>query len=210
MRLRPVHMQCTRRVHAVYAQCACSVRAVRDATIPSAGGCPSTRGSTGAWATGSARCARLVKRPPSAGPELGPCTSSGHPWRLWAPLAALGGSTLPWGEAEPPGAPSPPPRSPIPLPLSTQALVGVLAFAVRGALNVDLFSTYMEAAVGISIMVIGLSGIAEAREWSREHDDGPTESNAHHDIEVILESDREQSVRLPPVYLHTLCLLWPR
>ena len=107
--------------------------------------------------------------------------------------------------------PHPPPRrGPTPLPLSTQALVGALAFAVRGALNVDLFSTYMEAAVGISIMVIGLSGIAEAREWSREHDDGPTESNAHHDIEVILESDREQSVRLPPVYLHTLCLLWPR
>ena len=73
------------------------------------------------------------------------------------------------------------------------ALVGALAFAVRGALNVDLFSTYMEAAVGISIMVIGLSGIAEAREWSREHDDGPTESNAHHDLDVILESDREQS-----------------
>jgi len=31
-------------------------------------------------------------------------------------------------------------------PLPTQALVGALAFAVRGALNVDLFSTYMEAA----------------------------------------------------------------
>ena len=59
--------------------------------------------------------------------------------------------------------------------------------------------------MGVSIMVIGLSGIAEAREWSREHDDGPTESNAHHDMEVILESDREQSVRLPPVYLHKRC-----
>ena len=142
-----------------------------DAAVSSAGGCPSTRGSTGAWATASARCASMVKTPPT------------HP---------------------------PPRRGPTPLPLSTQALVGALAFAVRGALNVDLFSTYMEAAVGISIMVIGLSGIAEAREWSREHDDGPTESNAHHDIEVILESDREQSVRLPPVYLYTLCLLWPR
>ena len=43
------------------------------------------------------------------------------------------------------------------------ALVGALAFAVRGALNLDVLSTYMEAAVGISIMVIGLSGIAEAR-----------------------------------------------
>ena len=74
------------------------------------------------------------------------------------------------------------------------ALVGALAFAVRGALNVDLFSTYMEAAVGISIMVIGLSGIAEAREWSREHVDGPTASNAHHDLDVILETEREQSV----------------
>ena len=43
------------------------------------------------------------------------------------------------------------------------ALVGALAFMIRGALNVDLFSTYMEAAVGVSIMVIGLSGISEAR-----------------------------------------------
>eukprot|EP00964_Phaeocystis_antarctica_P039669 scaffold22688_cov55-Phaeocystis_antarctica.AAC.3 len=90
VRLRPVHMQCTRRVHAVYAQCACSVRAVRDAIIPSAGGCPSTRGSTGAWATGSARCARLVKRPP-----LG--RTRARPLRLLrAPLAALGAPGDSW------------------------------------------------------------------------------------------------------------------
>ena len=41
------------------------------------------------------------------------------------------------------------------------ALVGAIAFCIRDALNIDVFSTYMEAAVGISIMVIGLSGIAE-------------------------------------------------
>lgn len=71
------------------------------------------------------------------------------------------------------------------------ALVGALAFCIRDALNVDVFSTYMEAAVGLSIMVIGLSGIAEAREWSREHEAGPTEFNAKHDLDVIIDSASE-------------------
>jgi len=47
-------------------------------------------------------------------------------------------------------------------------LVGMLAFAVRGALNLELFSSYMEAAVGISIMIIGANGIRESREWASE------------------------------------------
>ncbi|KAL1512102.1 hypothetical protein AB1Y20_005373 [Prymnesium parvum] len=48
------------------------------------------------------------------------------------------------------------------------ALVGALAFAARGALNIDAYSTYMEAAVGLSIMVIGANGVREAREWTAE------------------------------------------
>ena len=48
------------------------------------------------------------------------------------------------------------------------ALVGALAFAARGALNIDSYALYMEAAVGLSIMVIGANGVREAREWSDE------------------------------------------
>ena len=47
-------------------------------------------------------------------------------------------------------------------------LVGALAWAVRGALNLEVFSSYMEAAVGISIMIIGVNGIRESREWATE------------------------------------------
>ena len=43
-------------------------------------------------------------------------------------------------------------------------LVGLLAFLVRGALNLDALSAYMEAAVGISIIIIGANGVREARE----------------------------------------------
>ena len=49
------------------------------------------------------------------------------------------------------------------------ALVGALAFAVRGALNIDAFSVYMEAVVGVSIVIIGANGVREAREWASEH-----------------------------------------
>ncbi|KAL3892754.1 MAG: hypothetical protein SGPRY_014819, partial [Prymnesium sp.] len=48
------------------------------------------------------------------------------------------------------------------------ALVGALAFAARGALNIDAYSTYMEAIVGLSIMIIGANGVREAREWTDE------------------------------------------
>lgn len=48
------------------------------------------------------------------------------------------------------------------------ALVGAIAFAARGALNIDAYSNYMEAAVGLSIMIIGANGVREAREWSEE------------------------------------------
>ncbi|EOD32487.1 hypothetical protein EMIHUDRAFT_230829 [Emiliania huxleyi CCMP1516] len=44
-------------------------------------------------------------------------------------------------------------------------LVGLLAFLVRGALNLDAICVYMEAAVGISILIIGVNG---AREWSSD------------------------------------------
>jgi len=50
------------------------------------------------------------------------------------------------------------------------ASVGALAFAVRGALNLDLFSSYMEAAVGLSIMIIGANGVREAREWDTDEE----------------------------------------
>lgn len=63
------------------------------------------------------------------------------------------------------------------------ALVGALAFAVRGALNLDALSLYMEAAVGVSIIVIGANGVREAREWSTEYE-GPTEKAKQHSIEV--------------------------
>lgn len=51
------------------------------------------------------------------------------------------------------------------------ALVGALAFAVRGALNLDALSGYMEAAVGLSIIIIGLNGVRESREWATEHEE---------------------------------------
>lgn len=47
-------------------------------------------------------------------------------------------------------------------------LVGLLAFLVRGALNLDAICVYMEAAVGISILIIGVNGVREAREWSSD------------------------------------------
>jgi len=46
------------------------------------------------------------------------------------------------------------------------ALVGVLGFALRGVLNLQAISPYMDAAVGTSIMVIGFTGFREAREWA--------------------------------------------
>ena len=55
------------------------------------------------------------------------------------------------------------------------ALVGALAFAVRGALNLDVLSTYMEAAVGISIIIIGANGVRESAEWGADHDKAPSE-----------------------------------
>ena len=45
-------------------------------------------------------------------------------------------------------------------------LVGMIAFALRGALNLHAFAPYMEAAVGVSIVVIGITGYREAREWA--------------------------------------------
>ena len=63
------------------------------------------------------------------------------------------------------------------------ALVGALAFAVRGALNLNALSRYMEAAVGISIIIIGANGIREAREWNTDHE-GPTEVAKQHSLEV--------------------------
>ena len=65
------------------------------------------------------------------------------------------------------------------------ALVGALAFAVRGALNLDALSAYMEAAVGISIIIIGANGMREAREWGIEHE-GPTEVAKQHSLEAAL------------------------
>jgi len=57
------------------------------------------------------------------------------------------------------------------------ALVGALAFAVRGALNIDTFSVYMEAVVGLSIVIIGINGVREAREWAVEcHTDDASEA----------------------------------
>lgn len=50
------------------------------------------------------------------------------------------------------------------------ALVGLLAFLVRGALHLETLCTYMEALVGLSILIIGVNGVVEAREWQREAD----------------------------------------
>lgn len=46
------------------------------------------------------------------------------------------------------------------------ALVGALGFLLRGALNLDAISTYMEVAVGISLVFIGYTGMRESREWA--------------------------------------------
>jgi len=74
------------------------------------------------------------------------------------------------------------------------AMVGALAFAVRGALNLDVLSAYMELAVGISIIIIGANGVREAREWGEEHE-GPTEVAKQHSLEVAL-NQQPQSVGL--------------
>ena len=71
------------------------------------------------------------------------------------------------------------------------AAVGALAFALRGALNLDVLSSYMEAAVGISIMIIGINGIRESREWATEHD-GPTEVAKQHSLEVAMSQPRQE------------------
>merc|ERR1719272_2257049 len=42
----------------------------------------------------------------------------------------------------------------------------MIAFALRGALNLHALAPYMEAAVGASIIVIGITGYREAREWA--------------------------------------------
>lgn len=47
------------------------------------------------------------------------------------------------------------------------AIVGAVAYTVRGALNLDAFSKYMEAVVGLSIVVIGATGVQEARQCWR-------------------------------------------
>ena len=65
------------------------------------------------------------------------------------------------------------------------AYSGGLPFAVRGALNLDALSAYMEAAVGISIIIIGANGMREAREWGIAHE-GPTE-----------EQDKQRKTKMP-------------
>lgn len=46
------------------------------------------------------------------------------------------------------------------------AMVGALGFVLRGALNLEAISAYMEVAVGISLVVIGYTGVRESREWA--------------------------------------------
>lgn len=75
------------------------------------------------------------------------------------------------------------------------AAVGGLAFAVRGALNLDVLSAYMEAAVGISIMIIGINGIRESKEWATDHlatGEGPTEVAKQHSLEVAMAQPRQE------------------
>ena len=59
---------------------------------------------------------------------------------------------------------------------------------MRGALNLDLLSSYMEAAVGISIVIIGINGIRESQEWASEAElsmaEGPTEKAKQHSLQV--------------------------
>jgi len=79
------------------------------------------------------------------------------------------------------------------------ALVGALAFAVRGALNLDVLSSYMEAAVGASIVIIGVNGIRESQEWETEatHSmaEGPTEKAKQHSLAVALsQPPKAQSI----------------
>ena len=67
------------------------------------------------------------------------------------------------------------------------ALVGWLAYCIRGALNLNLLCTYMEAVVGLSIMVIGINGISEAREWRTECEmpsEGPTQAASRRSMEI--------------------------
>ena len=73
------------------------------------------------------------------------------------------------------------------------ALVGALAYFVRGALNLDVLCTYMEAAVGLSIIIIGWNGVGEAREWRTEHE-GPTQVAAQHNLEVALAQPAVETV----------------
>ena len=63
-------------------------------------------------------------------------------------------------------------------------MVGALGFALRGALNIDALSSFMEVAVGISIMVIGFNGFCEAGEWEEATDKCAMISNAETDGKV--------------------------
>jgi len=44
--------------------------------------------------------------------------------------------------------------------------VGAAAYFVKGAFNLERVCTFMEAFVGLSIVIIGYNGIMEAREWT--------------------------------------------
>jgi len=59
------------------------------------------------------------------------------------------------------------------------ALVGAVGYLLRGMLNMDVVSSYMEVAVGASIIVIGATGLRDAQDWARSAEECSLESDAH-------------------------------
>lgn len=51
--------------------------------------------------------------------------------------------------------------------------VGALGYAVKGWLNLDTLAQWGEVAVGLSILVIGVLGLSEARQWRQGDPDAP-------------------------------------
>eukprot|EP00908_Phaeocystis_cordata_P012260 Transcript_23223.p2 GENE.Transcript_23223~~Transcript_23223.p2 ORF type:complete len:284 (-),score=77.53 Transcript_23223:20-871(-) len=77
------------------------------------------------------------------------------------------------------------------------ALIGALGFALRGGLNLDAVSVYMEVAVGISLMVIGVTGVRESREWAAEVEGCALEEEQGEDI--VMTEDSCVSSSEPPL-----------
>jgi len=64
------------------------------------------------------------------------------------------------------------------------SLMGFIAFTVKGRINIEALSNWMEAIVGITLIVIGLMGLSKARKWSHNDDSIQENFNPHLDKQL--------------------------